>query len=289
VSDKKAQIEFGGHIRRLRLSREKNSPGNFTAEAVAKPLWLTEHDIAAVENGLRSLDAFSAERLAKVLRLDNDEEDVYAALWMRAAGSGVSWLRTRIVPRQEDYGSFGDYIRWLRDKRYGAIGDEFSIGRFAEYLGVSIAHISDIEFERVPVSEEEANKAAQFFLLNKEEHAVYWSLYRTANKLNIDAPISEIVSEDTGRKDDSGKPDYSLIPPFAIDALARVLTFGAKKYSRDNWRKVPDAKNRYIAAALRHVFAYARGEKLDDESSEHHLAHAMCCLAFIVELDSDKR
>jgi hypothetical protein len=87
-----------------------------------------------------------------------------------------------------------------------------------------------------------------------------------------------------GRKDDSKKLRYSLLPLVALEEVVRVLEFGAEKYAVDNWRKVPDGKVRYWDAAMRHVLAYKRGELLDPESGLSHLAHAICCLMFIEEL-----
>ena len=52
---------------------------------------------------------------------------------------------------------------------------------------------------------------------------------------------------------------------------------------RDNWKKVPDRENRYVAAAFRHLVAHRLGERLDPETGEPHLAHAICCLTFILE------
>ena len=63
------------------------------------------------------------------------------------------------------------------------------------------------------------------------------------------------------------------------------MEFGAKKYDRKNWAKVDD-KERYIAAPLRHILAYQQGEKLDKESGISHLAHAICSLLFLLELDN---
>lgn len=88
-----------------------------------------------------------------------------------------------------------------------------------------------------------------------------------------------------GIKYDGEKPMMDLIPPLAELKLAQVLTAGAQKYSPDNWRHVDNAHARYLAACRRHINAYQQGEKLDDETGLPHLAHAMCCLAFIVELD----
>jgi len=89
-------------------------------------------------------------------------------------------------------------------------------------------------------------------------------------------------------KHDSDKPRYDLLPPIAIDYMAKVLTFGAKKYKPEGWRTVENAIPRYQAALLRHSFAMLRGEVLDPESGLPHAAHAMCCAAFITELQGEK-
>jgi hypothetical protein len=89
-------------------------------------------------------------------------------------------------------------------------------------------------------------------------------------------------------KHDSDKPRYDLLPPVAIDLMAQVMTFGAKKYKPEGWRTVPDALQRYQAAMLRHAFAIQRGELIDAESGLPHAAHAMCCAAFIAELQGEK-
>jgi len=87
----------------------------------------------------------------------------------------------------------------------------------------------------------------------------------------------------SGTKHDGGKPILGAIPPNAELAIGRVLEFGARKYDRDNWRKVDDLQTRYMDAALRHLNAVRRGEALDEESGEHHLAHAACCVLFMLE------
>ncbi len=84
-----------------------------------------------------------------------------------------------------------------------------------------------------------------------------------------------------GMKFDTDKPRMDLLCPFAMEELSKVLTFGAKKYDAWNWSK-GIATSRLIAAALRHIFAYARGENIDPETGLHHIAHAMCCCMFII-------
>jgi len=90
------------------------------------------------------------------------------------------------------------------------------------------------------------------------------------------------------RKDDQGKLRYSLVPPVAIKALAQVLTFGAEKYAPNGWMNVPNAKERYLDALLRHIEAHRSGELLDEESNLSHLSHAITNLAFLLHFE-DRR
>lgn len=88
-------------------------------------------------------------------------------------------------------------------------------------------------------------------------------------------------------KYDKEKPNMSLLSSIAILELTKVLDFGAKKYADHNWRKGTKF-SRLLAAALRHIFAYLGGESKDPESGLSHLAHAMCCLMFLLELEVTK-
>ena len=88
-----------------------------------------------------------------------------------------------------------------------------------------------------------------------------------------------------GIKYDSEKPKMNLLPPKAIVEISKVLTFGAAKYDAENWRKLDDQQNRYTAGALRHIFAHMDGEQLDPETNLSHLAHALCCLLFKLEIE----
>ena len=86
-----------------------------------------------------------------------------------------------------------------------------------------------------------------------------------------------------GIKYDKDKPDYSLIPPFALDDVVKVLTFGAKKYDRNNWKLLENLDDRYFAAAQRHIWQLKKGQLFDEETGVHHAAHAIACLMFILE------
>lgn len=110
----------------------------------------------------------------------------------------------------------------------------------------------------------------------------------------INTPLDELrVSQDPnhtgGRKFDGDKLQYGLVPPLALRETVKVLTFGAQKYEPDNWRRVPDGPRRYFDAAQRHIWAYKEGETIDPESGVNHLAHAVCCLMFMLDLDEGEK
>lgn len=88
-----------------------------------------------------------------------------------------------------------------------------------------------------------------------------------------------------GIKYDGEKPKMHLLPPKATLEVAKVLTFGAQKYDEENWRKLDNLQSRYTSGALRHIFAHIDSETLDTESGLSHLAHAICCLLFKLEIE----
>ena len=91
-----------------------------------------------------------------------------------------------------------------------------------------------------------------------------------------------------GQKLDGGKPRWDLMPWATLSQIQAVLDFGAKKYAPNNWQLVPEARDRYFAAAIRHLVSWRCGERHDQESGLHHLAHAGCCILFLLTFDSDK-
>jgi hypothetical protein len=99
--------------------------------------------------------------------------------------------------------------------------------------------------------------------------------------------IASMLNQTTsvGRKFDAGKLDYTLVPWDGLEEVVKVLEFGARKYARDNWQQVEGGMQRYQAAAFRHLVAYNQGEKVDQETGLSHLAHAGCCLLFLLSLE----
>ncbi len=90
-----------------------------------------------------------------------------------------------------------------------------------------------------------------------------------------------ITNPDTGGEKCSKPERYDLIPPLAMDELARVYGWGCGKYQDRNWEKGV-CWGLFIAALYRHVSAFVRGEERDPESGLHHLAHAAWhCLSLL--------
>lgn len=90
-----------------------------------------------------------------------------------------------------------------------------------------------------------------------------------------------------GRKDDSGKLRYDLLPPDALDEVARVFTIGAAKYADRNWEKGM-SWGRVFAALMRHAWAWWRGEQYDPVDGQHHLSSVVWCGLVLLAFDLRK-
>jgi hypothetical protein len=89
-----------------------------------------------------------------------------------------------------------------------------------------------------------------------------------------------------GLKYDSGKLNWSLMPFGALQDVVKVLEFGSQKYAPNNWQYVDNADERYWNAAMRHLIAH-KTEDSDSETGLSHLAHATCCLLFLLHLENN--
>lgn len=88
----------------------------------------------------------------------------------------------------------------------------------------------------------------------------------------------------TALKFDGGKLPLHLLSTEAMNQTAAVLAFGAEKYAAHNWRK-GFVWSRPLSAAMRHITAFNAGEDKDPESGLSHLAHAACCIMFLLEFE----
>ena len=79
------------------------------------------------------------------------------------------------------------------------------------------------------------------------------------------------------------KVPLHLVPPSAEYFLALALADGARKYGPYNWREAAISTSVYVAACKRHIAAFWDGETLAPDSGVHHLAHAMACIALMLD------
>ena len=92
------------------------------------------------------------------------------------------------------------------------------------------------------------------------------------------------MSDESARKYDNGKAEYSLIPPAALKEIALVFTHGRTKYGPNNWLLEEGLEwTRVYDAAIRHIQAWASGDDTDSESHLPHLAHAAVNIIFLLE------
>jgi hypothetical protein len=84
-----------------------------------------------------------------------------------------------------------------------------------------------------------------------------------------------IGQHEPGAKLDEGKLMAALLLqfPHALEAIAQIATYGARKYSRGGWLQVDDGINRYADAEWRHKLKRAQGEECDPESGMPHRWH----------------
>ena len=92
-----------------------------------------------------------------------------------------------------------------------------------------------------------------------------------------------------GQHKDEGKPRFDLIPVAPLTEIAKVLTEGAnKKYSDNNWALGVNY-SRYYSSLQRHLNAFWGGKGTDPEFGLHHLAHAGCCLLFLLYYELNRK
>jgi hypothetical protein len=68
---------------------------------------------------------------------------------------------------------------------------------------------------------------------------------------------------------------------------ARAMMNGAEKYGPYDWRGNPVIASIYVDALYRHVSSWFDSkEQLASDSGVHHLAHALACLAILLDAEA---
>lgn len=91
-----------------------------------------------------------------------------------------------------------------------------------------------------------------------------------------------------GKKFDQGKPDWTFVEPQVIEKVMAVFEMGATKYGRGNY-KTGILYSRLFSAAMRHLWAWWRGEDKDSESGLNHLYHAAWNVLVLIEFVLDRK
>jgi len=106
------------------------------------------------------------------------------------------------------------------------------------------------------------------------EHCGYTSTIEES--LNMSKKPTREYAE---RKND-GKPQMSYVDLHCLAPAAAVLEFGAKKYSRNNWKKgMPVSK--ILDSLMRHIADLQDGKVLDDDSKLAIIGHIQCNAMFL--------
>lgn len=85
------------------------------------------------------------------------------------------------------------------------------------------------------------------------------------------------MRKDFGAKMDAGKDMWSLLPLRIICGIVKVLTFGAKQYTKEGWKHVNNGKERYYSAMMRHWYKMTVENKyIDDGPNGTQQPHWAC-------------
>lgn len=101
-------------------------------------------------------------------------------------------------------------------------------------------------------------------------------------------PLKSPETKDTNPKDliGSDKLPLHLWPTTATAMGCLGLLDGMGKYGRMNWREFGVRPSVYVAACKRHLDAWFEGEDSAPDSGVPHLAHALACLAILVDAEA---
>ncbi len=103
--------------------------------------------------------------------------------------------------------------------------------------------------------------------------------------MSTKAAIGKEKLKKMAERNNSGKPQLSYVDLHCLEPAARVLEFGAKKYSRNNW-KLGMPVSKIIDSLLRHIADLQDGKLIDEESGESIVGHIQCNALFLGNLNN---
>lgn len=109
--------------------------------------------------------------------------------------------------------------------------------------------------------------------------ALRFSAGQDIDVLFANAPVE---TNEKGAKQSRLDVRYDLLSPVALERLAHINWYGAKRYKEWNWRGIPVKDN--INHAVYHIYKYLEGD-----TSEDHLGHAFCRLMFAIDVEAQEK
>jgi hypothetical protein len=93
-------------------------------------------------------------------------------------------------------------------------------------------------------------------------------------------PIPSHIHREYAERKNTGKAELSHVDMNCLKPCANVLTFGATKYSRNNWKKGMKV-SKILDSLMRHIGDLQDGKVLDEESQLSIIGHIQCNALFL--------
>ena len=84
-------------------------------------------------------------------------------------------------------------------------------------------------------------------------------------------------------EDGTVKESVELLPAKVLLQCGAVMGFGTVKYYAGKWLAEPTSTSKRLGSAMRHVLKHLSGEKIDPESGQPHICHAIVQLMMTQE------